>query len=178
MEESYGLLLNCKVLPQLCKIYSDERFRGHKELIMNISRLLSKVSIDYNCADQIVHLKCTNAFLETMVLYKDNSAVLIRIAFVLGNLTTHYEQARRELCLTPECFMKVVNLAQFYLDKDISGQLNKPKEAAKDTKTKKYEEFSAGNLEDAITKVVKLIANLSTEEEYAQNNLLSKQEGI
>lgn len=63
--------------------------------------------------------------------------------------------------------MKVVNLAQFYLDKDISGQLNKPKEAIKDTKTKKYEEFSAGNLEDAITKVVKLIANLSTEEEYA-----------
>ena len=55
VEESYGLLLNCKVLPQLCKIYSDDRFKGHKELIMNISRLLSKVSIDYNCADQMVH---------------------------------------------------------------------------------------------------------------------------
>jgi hypothetical protein len=39
---------------------------------------------------------------------------------------------------------------------------------SKDTKTKKYEEFSAGNIEDAITKIVKLMANLSTEEEYAQ----------
>jgi hypothetical protein len=29
---------------------------------------------------------------------------------------------------------------------------------------KKYEEFSAGNIEDAITKIVKLLANLSTEE--------------
>lgn len=74
--------------------------------------------------------------------------------------------------------MKVVNLAQFYLDKDISGQLNKPRDTPKDTKTKKYEEFSAGNLEDAITKVVKLIANLSTEEQYAQINLLNEKETI
>ena len=51
VEESYGLLLNCKVLPKLCEIYADDRFKGHKELIMNISRLLSKVSIDFNCAD-------------------------------------------------------------------------------------------------------------------------------
>lgn len=51
VEESYGILLNCKVLPKLCDIYADERFKMHKELIMNISRLLSKVSIDFNCAD-------------------------------------------------------------------------------------------------------------------------------
>lgn len=37
----------------------------------------------------------------------------------------------------------------------------------RDVKTKKYEEFSQGNIEDAITKIVKLMANLSTEEEYA-----------
>jgi maltodextrin utilization protein YvdJ len=51
VEESYGLLLNCKALPKLCEIYKDQRFNGHKELIMNISRLLSKVSIDFSCAD-------------------------------------------------------------------------------------------------------------------------------
>jgi len=98
VEESYGLLLNCKVLPLLCGIYSDERFKGHKELVMNISRLLSKVSCDYNCADQIVKQNCTSTFLGSMILYKENSAVLIRIAFVLGNLTTHYTEARTELC--------------------------------------------------------------------------------
>lgn len=50
VEDSYGLLLNCKVLPRLCQIFADERFMGHKELILNVSRLLSKVSIDFNCA--------------------------------------------------------------------------------------------------------------------------------
>jgi hypothetical protein len=142
---------------------------GHKELILNVSRLLSKVSIDFNCAEQMVATKNTKVFLGTMQHYKENSAVMIRIAFVLGNLTTHYEMARNELCRTKDCFGKVISLAQFYLEKDIKGA--PIKEISKDAKTKKYEEFSAGNIEDAITKIVKLMANLSTEEEYASSML-------
>ena len=76
-----------------------------------------------------------------MQKYKENSAVLIRIAFVLGNLTTHYEQARVELFNQPNTFSKVMNLASFYLDKDLTGKSIKPV-TSKDTKTKKYEEFS------------------------------------
>ena len=64
----------------------------------------------------------------------------------------------------------MVGLAQFYLDKDLYGKQETPK----DKKVKKYEEFSSGNLEDAITKVVKLIANLSTEEKYAHKFLLTE----
>jgi len=33
---------------------------------MNISRLLSKVSIDYNCAEQLVQTKNTQVFLNMM----------------------------------------------------------------------------------------------------------------
>jgi hypothetical protein len=49
------------------------------------------------------------------------------------------------------------------LEKDLQGA-NSIHEIPKDAKAKKYEEFSAGNIEDAITKIVKLLANLSTEE--------------
>ena len=94
VEDSYGLLLSCQVLPQLCKIFGDSRFKGHKELILNASRLLSKVSIDYNCAEQMVQTRIAPIFLESLEQYKDNSAVLIRVSFVLGNLTTHYAMAR------------------------------------------------------------------------------------
>mmetsp|Transcript_36960 Transcript_36960/g.56611 ORF Transcript_36960/g.56611 Transcript_36960/m.56611 type:complete len:107 (+) Transcript_36960:592-912(+) len=91
IEESYGLILHCHILPQLCKIFSDKRFSGHKELILNVSRFLSKVSIDFGCAEQMAESK-TNmpVFLNIMMDYKESSAVLIRVAFVLGNLTTHY----------------------------------------------------------------------------------------
>ena len=72
VEDSYGLFLHCQILPQLCKIFGDNRFKGHKELILNVSRLLSKVSIDFNCAEQIVNTKCTSIFLDSLENYKDN----------------------------------------------------------------------------------------------------------
>lgn len=74
--------------------------------------------------------------------------------------------ARRELCQVQNCFGRIICLAQNYLERDINGQPN-AKDGSKEQKLKKYEEFSAGNIEDAITKIVKLLANLSTEEEYA-----------
>jgi hypothetical protein len=67
----------------------------------------------------MVKTQNTKVFLGTMQHYRENSAVMIRIAFVLGNLTTHYEMARKELCSTDNCFGKVIALAQFYLQKDI-----------------------------------------------------------
>ena len=51
----------------------------------------------------------------------------------------------------------------YYLEKDEAGA-DHTREVAKDSKVKKYEEFTAANIEDAITKIVKLLANLSTEE--------------
>jgi hypothetical protein len=50
------------------------------------------------------------------------------------------------------------------LEKDIIGAT---KPTAANTKNKQYEEFSTGNLEDALTKILKLLANLSTEEKQA-----------
>ena len=55
----------------------------------------------------------------------------------------------------------------FYLEKDEIGA-DVVREVPKDSKVKKYEEFTAANIEDAITKIVKLLANLSTEEQFAQ----------
>ena len=69
---------------------------------------------------------------------KNNSAVLIRIAFVLGNLTTHYGKARQELCQIPDCFTKVINLAIYYL----SGQVQQHAAAKSEkAKSKRYEEM-------------------------------------
>ena len=126
----------------------------------------------------MVKTKNTKVFLGTMQHYKENSAVMIRIAFVLGNLTTHYEMARNELCQAENCFGSVINLAQFYLEKDIEGENYMRDTTAKDSKTKKYDEFNAGNIEDTITKLVKLMANLSTEEEYAQSMLKADRKNV
>lgn len=61
----------------------------------------------------------------------------------------------------------MIELSTYYLQRDINPEIM-VKAIKPDEKTKgksKYEEFTSGNLEDAITKVIKLIANLSTEPE-------------
>ena len=166
------MLLHCQIIEQLCQICGDIRFKGHKELILNVSRLLSKVSNDYNCADKIIKSHSCETFLDILELYRENSAVLIRISFVLGNLTTNSVEARHEFCHVPDCFMRIIQIGTFYLEKDNAGAA-KIKDVPQDSKVKKYEEFTRTSIEDAMTKIIKLLANLSTEEYFAQAGLIS-----
>ena len=105
-----------------------------------------------------------------MVQHRDSSAILIRLAYILGNLTTNFEEARQKLCETDNeeksSFSIILELASFYLDKDSQGRGDQPSEQ-KNVKNAKYQEFTTGSLEDALTKVIKLLANLSTEEVVA-----------
>lgn len=157
----------------MCEIFFEPKLNQGKELILNIARLLSKVSLDFTCAAQIVDSGKLQSFVTSMhTTHKEHSAVLIRIAYILGNLTTNFEEARLELNADHACTMqKMVELSCYYLHKEANPrELAAKPEDGKKTKSK-YEEFTQGGLEDALTKVVKLIANLSTDEEAAQRDL-------
>jgi hypothetical protein len=108
-----------------------------------------------------------------MVVHRDSSAIFIRIAYILGNLTTNFEEARVKLCARKpnqtSAFKTILDLACYYLDKDATSSTIK--QTTLPSKNKVYEEFSTGNLEDALTKVLKLLANLSTEEKAANIEL-------
>jgi hypothetical protein len=82
----------------MCEVFFDKNLNSGKELILNISRLLSKVSLDILCAEQIVLSGHMSNFLKAMnSTHRDHSAVLIRLAYILGNLTTNFDLARSEL---------------------------------------------------------------------------------
>lgn len=82
----------------MCDIFFDSNLNSGKELILNIARLLSKVSLDPYCADQIVQSGHLAKFMNSMVTtHRDSSAILIRIAYILGNLTTNFDKARQQL---------------------------------------------------------------------------------
>ena len=84
-------------IKQLCDIFFDPQFNQGKELSLNIARLLSKVSLDYKCAEKIVQSGHMRGYLDAMVQHRDSSAILIRLAYILGNLTTNFEEARIKL---------------------------------------------------------------------------------
>ena len=94
---------------------------------MNIARLLSKVSLNHACADKIVKSGHIKDLLTSMVTHKESSAILIRLAYILGNLTTNFEEARQKLCRKESddeksCFTIITELAVFYLEKDSSNE--------------------------------------------------------
>ena len=104
-----------------------------------------------------------------MVQHRDSSAILIRLAYILGNLTTNFEEARIKLLRKKpdekSCFETITDLACYYLKKDENGET--VAEGEQNKKNSKYQEFTTGNLEDALTKIIKLLANLSIEESVA-----------
>lgn len=90
--------LATSAIGKLCDIFFDPVFSQGKELSLNIARLLSKVSLDYRCAEKIVKSGHIKGYLKSMVQHKESSAILIRLAYILGNLTTNFEEARQKLC--------------------------------------------------------------------------------
>ena len=132
-------------------------------------------------------------FLHAMVVHKHSSAILIRLAYILGSLTTNFEDARKALCAIDEkrsSFATLLELGNFYLVELKKGeglktpaQMTSEKKPGSRSKTNKqlptkYEEFSHGNLEDAVTKIIKLFANLATEEEVASQEFQTHKEPL
>lgn len=98
--DSAHIQISQTIVQRLCDIFFDPQFNQGKELILNISRLLSKVSLDMSCSEKIVNSGYLTKFLEAMTkTHRDHSAVLIRLAYILGNLTTNFEEARAQLML-------------------------------------------------------------------------------
>ena len=115
--------LATSTIGKLCDIFFDREFSQGKELSLNIARLLSKVSLDYSCAEKIVKSGHIMNCLHSMVKHRESSAILIRLAYILGNLTTNFEEARQKLCESSgqnskSSFLIIVELAVYYLEKD------------------------------------------------------------
>ena len=97
VEQCYNQLAT-SAIGKLCDIFFNPEFSQGKELSLNIARLLSKVSLNFSCAEKIVKSGHIKDILTSMVQHKESSAILIRLAYILGNLTTNFEEARKKLC--------------------------------------------------------------------------------
>jgi hypothetical protein len=130
-------------------------FKGHKELILNIVRILSKISLNYEALD-VMNLFGDEFVLTLSEIVSNNfesNAILIRAAFVLGNLSTVYTDSRLSLLKDARFFTKLLEIVHKLYEKD----LKKDKNGAKKV------DFNRDSTEDALTKVIRLIANLLTE---------------
>lgn len=137
MEEFYQNRVAGKLMTCLLE------FRGHRELVYNVSRILSKLSVDGKQLDEMTRADQYGIFYDLVLQYNGDSEeelnIMTRFAFVLGNLTTMFEEPKQKLAL--QIFPNFEALL----------------------------ELTASKLshEDTASKLIRLIANLSTDEDNA-----------
>jgi hypothetical protein len=66
----------------------------HAELIMNISRILSKLTLHEDCRARMYTREAIQGLLRAFDAHPANLALGLRLSFILGNLTTSNEEAR------------------------------------------------------------------------------------
>lgn len=99
--------------------------------------------------------------------FQSFTSFLVRIAFVLANLTTYSEEARDQLGTVPEHTLRILKVALTYFDKD-----ENPTEPEPGTKGSK----DMGSTEDTLVKLIRLVANICTDEQYI-HAILGQKEG-
>ena len=94
--------------------------------------------------------------------YKSNITILIRASYVLGNMTTHH-LSTWEILLKSKYFTNFLDIASMLYKNDAVVE-KENKHSAKD--------FNCKNTEDALTKIIRLIANLLTATEIVTPDLV------
>ena len=112
-EDSMSRFSKSKVIPKLIQVL--EQFKGHKELMLNVSRILSKVSSDSECSKSLIQTNKLNFLADMIAEWEQHNSFIVRIAFVLANLTTFFDEAREQVS---EHIAKIIKVAITYFQKD------------------------------------------------------------
>ncbi|XP_036024887.1 armadillo repeat-containing protein 2 [Onychomys torridus] len=86
-------LLKVGAFPQLCTVM--EQYMDDKDVCTNIARIFSKLTSYHDCCAALAsYSRCYALFLSLLNKYQKKQDLVIRIVFILGNLTAKNNQAR------------------------------------------------------------------------------------
>lgn len=85
--------------------------------MINVSRILSKVSMDNDCSYAIIQTKKLPLMVDLLYDYQTIRDFPVRIAFVLANITTYFEEARDQIGAYDKSLGKILQIALNYFDK-------------------------------------------------------------
>ena len=105
-----------KVVPKLIQIL--EKYKGHKELMHNISRVMSKVSLDNECSKAIIQTRKLEFLTDLISEWQAFTPFVQRIAFVLANLTTYFDEAREQITNISQ-IKKILQVTIAYFERDL-----------------------------------------------------------
>ncbi|KAM8998878.1 armadillo repeat-containing protein 2 [Sarcophilus harrisii] len=148
-------LLSNSALPELCGVM--EQYANDKDVCTNVARILSKLSSYHDCCAALAdYSRCYALFLSLINQYEKKQDLVVRIVFILGNLTAKNNQAREQFAKEKGCIKTLLSLFSTYYEMDLNSMKRMVEEEEKNKKHKQPSE-----VEDVLIKVIRVLANIS-----------------
>ncbi|XP_069830910.1 armadillo repeat-containing protein 2 [Dendropsophus ebraccatus] len=155
LSQSRPKFLATNALMELCVLL--EHYIQDKDICINISRILSKLSLYHDCCLALADCSnCYATFLSVLNRHPNKQDLLVRIVFTLGNLTAKSDTARKQFYELEGSIKTLLRLLHTYCDLDKKAQ-----SALSSAKEKPKGQNQPTEVEDILIKIVCLLANLS-----------------
>ncbi|XP_076064878.1 armadillo repeat-containing protein 2 isoform X2 [Oratosquilla oratoria] len=152
-ERTFPLLLVTTAVPQVCSLL--HHFAHDQDVTSNVVRILSIISTHEDCCAAITeHDKTFPAAVAALKRYKDSPAIIVRLAYALGNMMAKTDDARWKLFSENGFTETLLEILTLYLrkDREAEGGL-------------RNDDFTSAGLngtpEDVMVKIIRVIANVS-----------------
>ncbi|KAJ3182454.1 Armadillo repeat-containing protein 2, partial [Geranomyces variabilis] len=130
------------------------------DVVSNICRTLSKLSLEPRCLPYLGGPANIHSFLEILLKYQAEKSLIVRICFILGNLTTSLSADHVYLRAgMPD----LVSLLGVYLSVELGGDSDEEVDQTSDA-----DAVGARDNEEVLIKLIRLLANLAIDPEAGE----------
>lgn len=156
-----------EIVDKLCSIVRTRGAAEHVELMLNISRILSKLTLHEDCRVPMYTKPTAQALLGLLREHEGNHALVLRTSFILGNLTTTQDDCRNWVLETPGAIEQLLSLLRQLVDQSCSGAQEVAAPVVGDGGDAESEGGGGGKVaqvsevDATLMKLIRLIANLA-----------------
>ncbi|XP_049627190.1 armadillo repeat-containing protein 2 [Suncus etruscus] len=148
-------LLSFSAFPQLCTVM--EQYLDDKDVCTNIARIFSKLTSYHDCCVALANYsRCYALFLNLIDKYQQKQDLVVRIVFILGNLTAKNNLAREQFYKEKGSIPILLSLFRAFSEPDLipARHCNQSKELPKVLSPR-------AQANDVLIKLTRVLANLA-----------------
>ncbi|XP_005102121.1 armadillo repeat-containing protein 2 isoform X2 [Aplysia californica] len=146
-----------------------DTYPGDSDLMLYISRILSKITLHTDCCSVLANQhSCYRAFVNLLKQHLLKDDLVVRLCFVLGNLTIKNDSARLKLFQEIDSIETLLNILKTYCELDRQGKTSASgdgEESQLNGGVDGESETEVNKVEDVLIKVMRVLANLSVNED-------------
>uniref|UniRef100_A0A1Y1L9N7 Armadillo repeat-containing domain-containing protein n=2 Tax=Photinus pyralis TaxID=7054 RepID=A0A1Y1L9N7_PHOPY len=149
-ESVYDEFISTDTVFQLCTTL--ELFSSNLDIVSNISRTLSTISMNDNCCDKIGEFaEISKIFVKLFEKYPGNEEIIVRLAYTLGNVLAKLDSSRIRFFHEKNSISSLISLWKIYFERTLKNCSLKF-----DTEWE-----STSNTEDVMIKIIRIVANIA-----------------